>query len=85
MAMGRVEYANGTAIVYDHIGRRRTTKSCDRLVGYGPDGFVIKRNGFYYAHNQDGVLVHQNVPERIFFESKQWEWHDSFLRVSVKV
>lgn len=46
MAMGRVEFANGIAIVYDHIGRRRTTKACDRLIGYGPDGFVIKRKGF---------------------------------------
>ena len=83
MAMGRVEFANGVASVYDHVGRKRTTKSCDRLIGYGPQGFVVMHNGFYYAYTPEGTLVHQNVLERIFCENKQWEWHDSFLRVSV--
>lgn len=81
MPIGRVEFVNGTAIVYDHVGRKRTTKACERLIGYGPEGFVVKRNGFYHAHTPEGVLVHQNVPERLFLETKQWEWHDSFLRV----
>ena len=81
MALGRVEFVNGMAIVYDHIGRKRTTKACEKLMDYGPDGFVIRRHGFYFAHNPEGVLVHQNMPERIFLETKQREWHDSFLRV----
>lgn len=42
MAMGRVEFRNGRAIAYDELGRKRTEKQCDKLVGYGPKGFVIK-------------------------------------------
>jgi len=54
MAMGRVEFANGIASVYDELGRRRTTKPCERLIGYGPKGFVIKYHGFYHVHDPIG-------------------------------
>lgn len=81
MAMGRVEFHNGIAIVYDELGRKRTEKHCDRLVGYGPKGFVIKVNWSYRAHDPNGVIVEQGIPERVFLDKKQWEWHDSFLRI----
>ena len=81
MAMGRVEFRNGRAIAYDELGRKRTEKVCDKLVGYGPKGFVIKVNWAYRAHDPNGVIIEQSIPERVFLEKKQWEWHDSFLRV----
>ena len=81
MAMGRVEFANGVASMYDELGRRRTVKHCDKLVGYGPKGFVIKANWAYSAHDPNGVFIEQGIPERVFLEKKQWEWHDSFLRI----
>ena len=81
MAMGRVEFRNGVAIVYDELGRKRTEKQCDQLIGYGPKGFVIKVNWSYRAHNPNGVIVEQGISERVFLDKKQWEWHDSFLRI----
>ena len=56
MAMGRVEFRNGVAVVYDELGRKRTEKHCDQLVGYGLKGFVIKVNWSYRAHDPNGPL-----------------------------
>ena len=61
MAMGRVEFANWVASVYDELGRRRTVKHCDKLIGYGPKGFVIKYHGFYFVHDPQGVIIWQNI------------------------
>jgi hypothetical protein len=36
--VGRAEYKNGYADVYDTRGVLLTRQSCDRLVGYGPEG-----------------------------------------------
>ena len=83
MAMGRVEFRDGRAIAYDELGRKRTEKICDKLVGYGPKGFVIKVNWAYSAHDPNGVIIEQGIPERVFLDKKQWDWHDSFLRVRV--
>lgn len=80
MAIGRVEFVNGTAVVYDELGRKRTTKSCDRLVGYGPKGFVIKCNWAYRIHDPNGVIVRQNISERVFLQ-EQWNLHDDYLQV----
>lgn len=80
MAMGRVEFANGVASVYDEFGRRRTTKSCDRLVGYGPKGFVIKQRGVYFVHDPQGVVIRQNIVERVF-QQEQFKWHNDYLQV----
>lgn len=80
MAMGRVEFANGIASVYDEIGRLRTTKHCERLVGYGPKGFVIKSHGFYYVHDPNGALIKQNIVERVFLQ-EQFSWHDNYLQI----
>lgn len=81
MAMGHVEFVNGIAVVYDELGRKRTTKSCEKLVGYGPAGFIIKRYGFYIALSPEGVIREQGISERMFYDKKQWEWHDSFLQI----
>lgn len=83
MAIGRVEFSNGNAAVYDELGRKRTTKACEKLIGYGPAGFVIKRGGFYFALNPEGVVKEQGITERVFLETKQWEWHDYFLRIRI--
>ena len=69
MAMGRVEFANGVASVYDELGRRRTVKHCDKLIGYGPRGFVIKYHGFYLrprSAGRDYQAEHRRtrIPER---------------------
>ena len=63
MAMGRVEFRNGVAVVYDELGRKRTEKHCDQLVGYGPKGFVIKVNWAYSAHDPNGVFIEQGGSE----------------------
>ena len=92
MAMGRVEFANGVASVYDELGRRRTVKHCDKLIGYGPKGFVIKligygpkgfvikHNGFYFVHDPQGVIIRQHVVEREFLQ-EQFNWHNDYLQV----
>ena len=41
--VARVEYANGYADAYDARGVMLTRQRCDRLVGYGPEGFVVMR------------------------------------------
>ena len=81
MAMGRVEFRDGRAIAYDELGRKRTEKICDKLVGYGPKGFVIKVNWAYSAHDPNGVIIEQGISERVFLDKKQWDWHDSYLRI----
>ena len=80
MAMGRVEFANGVASVYDELGRRRTVKHCDKLVGYGPKGFVIKHNGFYFVHDPQGVIIRQNIVECEFLQ-EQFNWHNDYLQI----
>lgn len=80
MAMGRVEFANGVASVYDELGRRRTTKPCERLIGYGQKGFVIRQHGFYNVHDPQGVIIKQNIVERVFLQ-EQFKWHDDYLQV----
>ena len=80
MAMGRVEFANGVASVYDELGRRRTVKHCDKLIGYGPKGFVIKYHGFYFVHDPQGVIIRQHVVEREFLQ-EQFNWHNDYLQV----
>ena len=80
MAMGRVEFANGVASVYDELGRRRTVKHCDKLIGYGPKGFVIKYHGFYFVHDPQGVIIRQHVVEREFLQ-EQFNWHNDYLQI----
>lgn len=80
MAMGRVEFSNGVATAFDEFGRKRTTKQCERLIGYGPKGFVVKQHGYYYVYNPQGVIVKQNVVERIFLQ-EQFKWHDDYLQI----
>ena len=80
MAMGRVEFANGGASVYDELGRRRTVKHCDKLIGYGPKGFVIKYHGFYFVHDPQGVIIRRNIVEREFLQ-EQFNWHNDYLQV----
>ena len=45
--VGRAEYKNGYADVCDARGVLLTRQSCDRLVGYGPEGFVVMRGNCY--------------------------------------
>ncbi len=78
--VGRAEYKNGYADVYDTRGVLLTRQSCDRLVGYGPEGFVVMRGNCYWAHRANGT----NVPPPMTsynFEQRKWEMHDTFLRV----
>ena len=50
----RAEYKNGYADVYDARGVLLVHMNCDRLVGYGPEGFVVMRGNCYWAHRDDG-------------------------------
>ena len=43
----RAEYKNGYADVCDARGVLLTRQSCDRLVGYGPEGIVVMRGNCY--------------------------------------
>ena len=45
--VARVEYVNGCADAYDARGVMLTRQRCDRLVGYGPEGFVVMRGNCY--------------------------------------
>ena len=52
-----VIYENGYACVYDQRGMILTNLRCDAVVGYGEQGFVVKRNGCYEVHRANGVLA----------------------------
>ena len=53
---------------------------CDKLVGYGPEGYVVMRGNCYWVRKANGCNV---LPPMITFnfEKKKWEMHDSYLRV----
>ena len=53
--VGMAEYKNGYADVCDARGVLLTRQSCDRLVGYGPEGFVVMRGNCYWVHNANGT------------------------------
>ena len=78
--VARAEYTDGCAIVYDARGVVLTRIRCDGLVGYGPAGFVIRRDSCYWVHKETGVLA---MPPLIpyNFEKEKWNMHDSYLRI----
>ena len=45
--VARAEYKNGYADVYDARDVLLVHMRCDRLVGYGPEGFVVMRGNCY--------------------------------------
>ena len=78
--VARAEYRNGYADVYDARGVLLVHMRCDRLVGYGPEGFVVMRGNCYWAHRANGTnAMPPMIPYN--FEQKKWEMHDTFLRV----
>lgn len=80
MAMGRVEFVNGVANVYDERGFRITQKQCDKLIGYGPKGFIVKCNWAYRIFNEFGVIVKSAISEQAFLR-EQFNLHDDYLQV----
>ena len=78
--VARVEYANGYADAYDARGVMLTRQRCDRLVGYGPEGFVVMRGNCYWVHKANGCnAMPPMIPYN--FEKKKWGMHDSYLRI----
>lgn len=78
--LANVKYVNGYVDAYDTFGIMLTHQRCDKLVGYGPEGFVVMRNNCYCVHKSNGVLA--QPPMLAFqFEKKKWDMHDSYLRV----
>lgn len=78
--VARVEYVNGCADAYDARGVMLTRQRCDRLVGYGPEGFVVMRGNSYWVHRANGLTVPPPLTS-YNFEQKKWDMHDSFLRI----
>ena len=79
--VARVEYANGYADAYDARGVMLSRQRCDRLVGYGPEGFVAMRGNCYWVHKANGCnAMPPMIPYN--FEKKKWDMHDSYLCVS---
>jgi len=78
--VARAEYLGGYVDVYDARGVVLVHMRCDGLVGYGPEGFVIKRASCYYVHKANGTLA---MPPMIpyNFEKAKWDMHDSYLRI----
>ena len=55
--VARVDYVNGCADAYDARGVMLTRQRCDKLVGYGPEGFVVMRGNCYWVHRANGLTV----------------------------
>jgi signal transduction histidine kinase len=78
--VARAEYKDGYADVYDARDVLLVHMRCDGLVGYGPEGFVVKRGNCYWAHNANGTNA--MAPMTPFdFGKKKWDMHDTFLRI----
>ena len=79
-SISRVEYVNGHADAYNERDMLLARIRCERLVGWGPDGFVVMLNGCYYVHRSNGGSA---IPPMIpaIFENRKWEFHDSYLRI----
>ena len=55
-------------------------QSCDRLVGYGPEGFVVMRGNCYWAHRANGTnAMPPMIPYN--FKKKKRDMHGTILRV----
>lgn len=78
--VARAEYSNGYADVYDARGVVLAHMRCDGLVGYGPEGFVVKHGNSYWAHNANGTNA---MPPMTHYDfgKKQWDMHDTYLRI----
>ena len=70
------EYAD----VFDARGVLLAHMRCDGLVGYGPEGFVVKRGNCYWAHNANGTNAMSPMTPYDFGKRK-WDMHDTYLRV----
>ena len=78
--VARVECVNGCADAYDARGVMLTRQRCDRLVGYGPEGFVVMRGNCYWVQKANGCnAMPPMIPYN--FEKKKWDMHDSYLRI----
>ena len=78
--VARVEYVNGCADACDARGVMLTHQRCDKLVDYGPEGFVVMRGNCYWVHRANGLTVPPPLTS-YNFEKKKWDMHDSFLRI----
>ena len=73
-------YGSGFVDVYDARGVTLVHMRCDGLVGYGPEGFVVKRGNSYWIHNANGTnAMPPMTPYN--FNTKKWGMHDTYLRV----
>ena len=80
LGLSRVEYVNGYVEAYDARGVLLTRQRCDKLVGYGPKGFVVMRGNCYWVHKASGQ---RPMPPMIpyGFAKSQWDMHDTYLQV----
>ena len=78
--VANAEYRNGYVDVFDARGVVLVHMGCDGLIGYGPDGFVVKRGNSYWVHNSNGTnAMPPMTPYN--FNMKKWDMHDTYLRV----
>ena len=73
-------YKDGYADVFDERGILLTRMRCDELVGYGPDGFVVRRANSYWAHKANGMTAMSPMTP-YDFNKKKWAMHDTFLQI----
>ena len=78
--VANASYSNGYVDVFDARGVLLSHMRCDGLVGFGPEGFVVKRGNCYWVHNANGAnAMAPMTPYN--FNMKKWDMHDSYLRV----
>lgn len=79
-AVSNAEYKNGYADVYDARDILLSHMRCDELVGYGPEGFVVRRANSYWVHKANGVNAMSPMTP-YDFNKKKWAMHDTFLQI----
>ena len=78
--VANAKYSGGYADVFDARGVMMVHMRCDGLVGYGPEGFAVKRGNSYWVHNANGTnAMPPMTPYN--FNRKKWDMHDTYLRV----
>lgn len=78
--VANAEYKDGYVDAYDERGVMLVHTRCDKLVGYGPSGFVAMRGNCYWIHNANGTNAMSPMTP-CDFGKKKWEMHDTFLRI----
>ena len=75
--VARVEYVNGYADAYDARGVILSRQRCDKLIGYGPEGYVVMRGNCYWVHKANGCNV---LPPMIPYNFEKPSFRSSLTR-----